>query len=156
MTTVDKSYNSGKKSFTISEDLKVYANKIADKNKLDFKGAKIEYIFVSPYISKSIIGKCSKPKDMYRIWFDADYIIEISEGIWNQLTDDQKEYIMEHELRHINPIANDKTGDYKYAIRKHDITDFWEMNDKYGTNPIKQIAQINQSYNELDRPEGAI
>jgi predicted metallopeptidase len=154
--TEDRSYQSGKKTYTISEDLKLFANKIADKHNMNFYGAKIEYIFVDPYISKSTIGRCSKARDMYKIWLDVDYIVEIGEQLWNHMNDDQREKLMEHELRHINPICNEKTGEYRFAIRGHDISEFYEMYKNYGLGWHEEISAINQSLNDLDRPQGHV
>jgi len=155
-TEEDKSYQSGKKTYTVSSELKALAEKVAEKHMMKFGEAKIAYILVSPHISKTTPGKCSRSKDMYKIWLDADYIIEISENLWNHLDDNAKELLMEHELRHIHVTYNEKKGEYKYAIRKHDISDFIEMHKKHGAGWQEQILEINQSLYDLDRARGSI
>lgn len=138
-----------KKTFDEDEDLAALASKIIKDHKMDYlNGIKIRYLMVSPYISKTVAGKCIRPNDELKHYSECDYLIEMSSSIWDGLKDEVKEVLMLHELKHIL-ITADKDGNVQYKIAPHDLNDFTSIVDKYGIDWINAIKLTAASVNDL-------
>lgn len=133
------------KSFTISTHLKELAQSIIDEGHgLALGDAKIEYLIVSPYISKKTAGRCIRTGAELNFFSEADYLIEISEKIWNAIDEKTQKILMLHELMHIDCTMNDK-GEYKYGMRDHDIQDFMHIIKNHGIDWFKTLSAISAS-----------
>ena len=75
---------------------------------------------VSPYISKTVLGRCIKSNRELRFYSGFDYIIEVSGNVWDKLDDEQKYILVFHELLHID-ITSKKNGEPALNIRDHTI-----------------------------------
>jgi hypothetical protein len=82
-----------------------------------------------------------------------DYIIEVSAELWTALDKDTRAVLLEHELRRILVLQNDKTGDWKFKTRKHDIQDFGKIVTDYGIEWIKKIKLCLSSLYDLTPAE---
>lgn len=133
------------KTFTISQALKDVAQNIIDEgHTLALGDSRIEYLIVSPYISKRTAGRCIRTNAELNFFSEADYIIEISEKIWNSIDDETKKILVLHELMHIDCTMDDK-GEYRYGMRDHDVQDFHYIIKKYGIDWIGKIKSISAS-----------
>lgn len=142
-----------KKEYIIADDLKDIALKVCQSENLDLRPAKLKFIKVYPYISKSIAGRCLKANDLLKFFGEFDYLIQMSGDLWDNLPADTQETLMLHELMHVYPQMNEKTGDWNFKILDHDLKDFSKITDRYGTNWIKTIKAINGSINNLNPKE---
>lgn len=141
------------KTLEISEELKAIGDLVITKENLDIGNATIKYLFSTPYISKSVAGKCIKASKEMQYLGECDYIIEMSFELWNQLTEQDQYLLMLHELMHILAVINDKTGNWKYKIKDHDIKDFSLIVNKYGTDWTKKVKLANSSLYDLSPAE---
>ena len=135
------------KLYKRSDELRALADQIILSENIDKGEAEIEYLFVWPNISKNTGGKCLKPTKELLYYSKCDFIIEISQEVWDELTEEDQYRLLHHELCHIGSDYDEKTGEYTYSIRKHDIEDFKAVVSKYGVewdNTIK--AQIYSLY----------
>ncbi|MGE5456972.1 MAG: putative metallopeptidase [Methanococcaceae archaeon] len=128
-----------KREFVISEDMKFMAEEIIKRERIDIHPAKIEYVTVEPNISKTTAAKCIKTGKELKFFSNLDYVIEVSGELWTALDEPTKEILLEHELRHILVIQNDKSGDWGFKLRKHDIQDFGRIVSKHGIDWIKKV-----------------
>jgi len=108
---------------------------------------KISYIFrdEAPVSDDKVVaGMCYRVDDRNWTLHKQDFIIEISKDIWDDASDQFKEALMFHELKHCairldkdgQPGFDDKSGRLKTGIHKHDVEEFNDVLDKYGTfNP---------------------
>lgn len=143
-----------KKQLTISDNLKKVAEKvILDGNHLSLGNAKISYILVSPNISKNVAGRCIRTNNELNFFSDSDYIIEMSEDIWNALNTDTQEILMLHELMHIQCLMDDKSGDWKFGMRDHNIQDFSSIINKFGIDWISKIRTTAASIHDISEVE---
>jgi predicted metallopeptidase len=128
-----------KREFALCEEMKEMAEEIIKNERLDVYPAKIEYLNVYPNISKTAISKIVKTGKELKFFANLDYIIEISGEIWDILDKNNKMILLEHQLRHILVLQNDKTGEWVFKVRKHDIQDFGKIVTNYGVDWIKTI-----------------
>lgn len=137
------------KTFEKSSELREIADKVITKEGMNLSPAKIEYLLVYPYISKTVAGKCIKANSELKYFSDNDYLIEISGELFDALDEDSRYVLMYHELMHVLPIMDDQTGDWKYTIRQHDLQDFSRLINKYGVDWINRIKLSVSSLYDL-------
>ncbi|MEI7811998.1 MAG: putative metallopeptidase [Ignavibacteria bacterium] len=138
-----------KREFSLCDDMKFMANEIISREKIDVHPAKIEYVTVEPNISKSVAAKCVRTGKELKFFSGFDYIIEISGELWTALDKDTRSILLEHELRHILVLQNDKTGDWNFKLRKHDIQDFGKIVSCHGIDWIKKVKLCLSSLYDL-------
>lgn len=148
-----KKKKSTKKEFVLSEEMKELAQKIINEKRLDTHPAKIEYILVYPSISSTVAGKCLKSSKELKFFSNFDYVIEISGDLWDTLDKETKAILLEHELRHILVVQNDKTGDWNFKIRPHDVMDFEKIISAYGIEWFKKLKLIVSALYNLSPAE---
>lgn len=92
-----------------------------------------------------VLGKCKKASDLdketvlARSGKECDFVIILNEEAWHDLSDEQREALIDHELCHAQ-VARDKDGIAKkdergrtvYRSRKHDIEEFREIVERHG------------------------
>lgn len=130
---------SAPKEFVVSDDLREMAERIIREHKLDFRPAQVEYLLVYPNIQKTVAGKCIKTGKELKFFTGHDYLVEISGDLWDSLDDSVRYVLLLHELLHIMPVMNEKTGEWKMKLRQHDIMDFSYIIKQHGTEWIDQV-----------------
>ena len=140
---------SAKKEFEVSDELKKLADKVILEQKLDVSPAQVEFLLVYPNISKTVAGRCIKSGKELRFFSGNDYLVEMSGELWDALDDSVRYILMQHELMHIMPVMNDKTGEWKFEIRNHDIEDFGIIIKKHGVDWISKVKLSISSLYDL-------
>ncbi len=82
---------------------------------------------------KVIKAQCEKISEKYKWSIPADYTITVFEPNCEGMTEEQMRILIFHELMHIE-IGMDSKGDDVYRIKGHDLEDFKEIIDRYGTD----------------------
>ena len=92
--------------------------------------------FVEHYYGKptKILAQCHAVGSLFSYFTHCYYIIEFACPSFYDLTDNQKEIILLHELFHIPPGGTDPEDKMFMKIRPHTIQDFSPIIDKYGTD----------------------
>lgn len=142
-----------KKQFEISVDVQKLATEICDAENIDIRPANVVYLLVYPNISKTVIAKCIKANNELAFFSDADYLVEISGEVWDALDAESKYTLLHHELLHILPLMDEKTGDYNMSLRDHDIVDFRQIITKYGMDWDARIKAIVSSLYDMTPAE---
>ncbi|GAB1443967.1 hypothetical protein MASR2M39_28120 [Ignavibacteriales bacterium] len=138
-----------KREYEESEELKFLAEKIISEQKIDVMPAQVGYMIVSPNISKTVPSKTIKTPPELKHFSGFDYLIEVSLDLWTALDEAERYILIHHELLHILPIMNEKTGDYDFKIRKPDFVAFKSILDKYGTDWKQKIKLSLSSIHNL-------
>lgn len=149
MAKVKKVINT-KKEFEVSDELKQLADKVISEQNLDISPAKVEFLLVYPNIAKTVAGRCIKTSKELKFFSGNDYLIEISGELWDALDDTVRYILIQHELMHILPIMNDKTGEWKFELRRHDIEDFSSIIKKHGIDWISKVKLSISSLYDLN------
>lgn len=79
-------------------------------------------------------GECKLVSEQMKPFFkkQVKFIITLDFIKWNNATSEQKIAIIDHELCHCDYDENDKTGEIKPYIRKHDLQEFNEIVNRHG------------------------
>lgn len=138
------------KTYMKSDEVKNVAQSVINKysNHLVLGNAKIEYIAVYPNVSKTTVARCIRSNNELKYFSDADYIIEVSGDLWDQLTDIVKEILIYHELLHIYVTTN-KSGETVYKLADHDVKDFSIIVKTFGVDWFNELKTLNSSVYEL-------
>ena len=75
---------------------------------------------------KAILGKTSKAPALLSLLGEREYqfVIELAADTWNQLTDIQKNSLLDHQLCFIGGEEDQKSGEMKYHLTAPDISYF--------------------------------
>ena len=139
-----------KREFTISEELRSMAADIINKECLDIMGAKIEYLFVTPSISKTVAGKTIKANKEMKFLNNVDYIVEVSTDLYERLDASEQYVLLLNQLLKINPTVNESTGEVDYKLIDSNFKGFRKIISKFdGLSTFDKIKEINSSLNDL-------
>jgi hypothetical protein len=137
------------KTFEVSNDLRTIAEKVLLEQQLEITPSKVEYLLVYPNISKTVAGRCIKTGKELKFYSEKDYLIEMSGELWDALDDTVRYVLMQHELMHIHPVMNEKTGKWQFKVRDHDIKDFSKIINVHGTEWISKVKLSISSLYDL-------
>jgi len=138
------------KRYVISTELEAVAKNVISAKIIDLTPARIKYVQVYPLINKKTAGRCMLANPMMKLFGDCDYIIQMSGDLWEQLDEDRQKILMWHELLHVFPIQNPKTGEYNFRLREHDIMDFNVIINTHGTDWFTEIKTMFASVYDLE------
>ena len=136
---------SQQKNFGIMQSQKIQflMKEMIKENNIDIGSAKICGLMVYPNINKTTAGRCIKAGKELKFFSNYDYIIEISQEYWDNLTEQAKKILILHELMHID-IRYTKQGKEIFGIKSHDVEDFAVLLEKYGLNWLKEIKLVQE------------
>lgn len=113
----------------------------------DLKEAEIAYLFTSQALkdkNRVVLGKTSKPGAVIRFFasgdhesvdYGPDFILLFPRDQWDNLSDDERVYLVDHELTHCYKritVANDGGVKESWALRAHDIEEFHSVIKRRG------------------------
>lgn len=82
---------------------------------------------------KLVLGQCEKVQDKYKWAIPYDFTITLFEPNIEDLTEEQVEAVIFHELLHVG-IDKHESGEEIYYIVPHDLEDFKAVIERFGTN----------------------
>ena len=139
-----------KKRYVISDELENVAKEVIATKSLELNPARIKYVLVYPLINKKTAGRCMLANPMMKLFGDCDYVIQMSGDLWEQLDEDRRKILMWHELKHVFPIHNDKTGEWEFKIRDHDVTDFYDIIKSCGIDWFNDLKTMFASVYDIE------
>jgi hypothetical protein len=81
-----------------------------------------------------------------------DFAIIINYQEWNNLTDDQRKAVLDHELCHCKVEEDEKTGETKYVIVPHDLSEFALVLDRWGPEIFEDLKRFcNLAKEKIDK-----
>ena len=80
-----------------------------------------------------VLGECEKVAAKNRWAIASDFTITLFRKNLAGLSEEQVKTVIFHELLHVG-IETGEKGEEKYSVRKHDLEDFKEIVDRYGTD----------------------
>lgn len=133
-----------------SPEVETIAERIIEREKLEFGPAAIGYFLVYPNLTKYKAAKCVKASREVKYYSGNDYLVEISGEMWDMLDEKTREMVLFHQLMHVEPVYKSKNQEWKMKIRKPDFSDYYEINDKYGNEWYKTVQATVSSLYDLD------
>lgn len=83
-----------------------------------------------------VLGECEKVAAKNRWAIPSDFTITLFRNNLVGLSEEQIRIVLFHELLHVG-IELGADGEEAYSVRKHDLEDFKEIIDRYGTDWAK-------------------
>jgi hypothetical protein len=143
-----------KVEFVKSEDLETLAKEIIEKENINISGAKIDFLFAVPYISKKIGGKLVKTNDILEHYSGVNFIMQISESLFDVLNDEGRYNLVLYNLCKVGFSTNEKTNQTRYSIASPDVVTFNKINKKNsGHDWFYAMREINSSLFDLEPNE---
>lgn len=139
----------GKQYFEDPQLQKMAEEVMADRN-IEIEPAQVGFMLVYPNISKTTAASCKTTSAIEKHFSGFDYIIQVSGEMWDMLDATTKDILLWHELLHIDPTYSEKKGEWSMKLRKPDFADFYQINEKLGTNWYKTIQSTVSSLYDLD------
>lgn len=140
-----------------SPEAESLAKQVMDEFGVDLGPARVGFFLVYPNLSKTRAAACMKANREVKYYSGNDYLIEISGDLWDMLDEGTKKMVIYHQLLHIDPVFQAKSGQWKMMIRKPDFADFYEIHDKFGNEWYKSVQATMSSLYDLDpRQEGRV
>lgn len=140
-----------------SEEVAEVAKKVLEKENIEITPAEVGYFMVYPNLSKTMVAKCLKATREVKYYSGNDYLIEISADVWDMLDERTKYMLVYHELLHIYPDYNEKKQEWIMKLRPHDFGDFFEINDRHGSDWYKLVQSTVSSLHDMNpNDEGKI
>ena len=121
--------------FWKATEVEEIADKLIGSSMTYLTNVPIGYLFREKAVTtqgKTRLGYCAKQPAGTEVLHGFKYVITIAHDQWNKLEASQKEALVYHELRHIVIGEDEKTGDTKYSVNKHDVEMFFDELQKYG------------------------
>jgi hypothetical protein len=115
--------------FRNAPEVKEIAEAIIPEHHPHLDDAVISYIFRSEHEERNgrtVWGTARHPTGILAYYSRADFIIDIAEDIWFDLTEAQQLALVDHELSHC---VEGKKG---WEIQGHDIEEFESIIDRHG------------------------
>ena len=116
-----------------SKEIQNLIKELVEEINIDTGTAKICGLMLTPGINKTTAGRCIRAGKELKFFSDYDYIIEISQEYWDNLTEQARKLLVLHEVMHID-IRYTKQGKEIFGMRQHDVQDqdFAVLLEKYG------------------------
>ena len=118
----------------------------------------MKFLFVNKPITRkgrSVAATAEKIGDKIRaISDDTDFLIVISAPVWVDLSDELRQYILDHELSHCFVEEKDD-GEEKNKILPHDFEDFTDVIRRRGalTVEIQKLKEVLKKVNSKEEKE---
>ena len=108
--------------------------------------AKIKYMFKDADFKEKgqlRFGKVTKVNDLYKVLTGLDFIVEIGEPAWRDLTLAHQQAAMDSLLERITSEETDG-GDLKYSLRDPDVKEFSSILERHGVwnKGLEQLVQV--------------
>lgn len=125
----------------INENYRAMAEKlIAQEQALAYiKDSRVKITYLESDSTKKdgrerlVLGECEKVAAKNRWAITSDFTITLFRNNLVGLSEEQIKTVIFHELLHVG-IEPGADGEETYSVRKHDLEDFKEIIDRYGTD----------------------
>lgn len=84
---------------------------------------------------RTVYGECERVAEKNKWAIPADFLIVVYEPNCAGMDDEHLSRLLFHELLHVG-IDVDEDGEERYSVRPHDLEDFRECVDRWGTDWI--------------------
>lgn len=120
----------------------------------------LKFLFINKPITRkgrTVAATAEKISDKIRAISDGtDFLVTISAPVWVDLSDDLKQYVLDHELSHCFVEEKDD-GEEKNKILPHDFEDFTDVIRRRGalTVEIQKLKEVLKKVNNKEEKEDA-
>lgn len=97
--------------------------------------ARIEYLFTEKPAKRGgreLFGKASKVSGRWSHLTELDFVVEVALPLWNDLSEVQRNALVDHLLEHCAGEENEETGEIKWGIREPELREFATVLHRHG------------------------
>ena len=128
----------------VDQDVLDVAQKILEKYHENLLAYKFGFVFIDPApvrAGNTVWATISKTTAKNKMFMDYDYVIQISQEIWDDLSYENRCALIDHELMHIGMNG---------SLIGHDFEGFQEELRRWGpwTNDLFQLEKNLEAYNQ--------
>lgn len=101
----------------------------------ELASARLRYIFVDKASLKGgvdILGKTKKISGPLEYLLELDFLIEIAQDKWVDLSNEQQTALVDHLLERCTGEEDEKSGEMKWKIREPDVQEFSSILRRHG------------------------
>ena len=104
----------------------------------DILNSNVQIVYLSSQHKKKngekvVFGQCEKVQEKYKWSIPCDFTITVFEPNCEGFTEEQIKILLFHELLHVG-IEFKEDGTESYSVKGHDLEDFKEIIERFGTN----------------------
>ncbi len=116
------------------------------------EAAKIAYLFrTGPWKSRNqtVPGKAAIAQQMWQFLSGIHLVLIINQLVWQNLTNNRRRALLDHQLSHFTEPKTDKAGILKWGTREPDLKEFSQVIKRHGIcigdpQPLKELSgQMN-------------
>lgn len=117
--------------------------------------ARITYLFIDRVPKqggRELFGKAVLVSGRWRNITELDFCIEVSLPKWQELSDDQRNALVDHLLERCSGEEDEEDGSYKWKLRSPDVQEFSSILRRHGiwNETLTGFVQVAQSLNIAD------
>lgn len=123
------------KIYASAENVESFAKRLIPSYHPELVSARIAYIFVdvgSKKNGRTVAGKVRKVSGALEFLLELDFLIEVAMDNWNELTEQQREALVDHLLERCSGEEDEDTGDMKWNVREPDVQEFGSILRRHG------------------------
>ena len=140
------------KIYRLSDELARRAQRIIDEKNLEERlgPSRIKYLLVSPNITERTAGRCILATNHLKFFSEADYIIEISADLYENLNELTRDVLLYHELLHVSPVYKERSDSWTFKLADHDVQDFRLILEEYSLNWLNDLQNTFAETYDID------
>lgn len=115
------------KRYEPAESVEAIAKSLIPSHHPELASARMSFLFMDQTARKGgreLWGKSTKVSGRWTHLTELDFIIEVASPIWNDLTERQRQALVDHLLECCAGEEDEKTAEMKWSIREPDVQEF--------------------------------
>jgi hypothetical protein len=148
------------KTYTEAEIAQNIAASLIPTHHPELGGARIGYLFMDTTPKKGgreLWGKASKVSGRWEHLTELDFIIEIAEKPWGEITESQRQALMDHLLESCTG-EEQEDGSMKWSIREPDVQEYSTILSRHGVwnESLSGFIQVAQTIDIAELKQEAL
>jgi len=136
------------KNYTEAESVQAIAASLIPTHHPELAGARIAYLFMDQTPKKGgreLAGKASKVSGRWAFMTELDFVLEVAEEKWNEMSESQRQALVDHLLECCTG-EEQEDGSLKYSIREPDVHEFSTILQRHGAwnETLQGFCQVAQ------------
>lgn len=135
-----------------AESIEEVAKRLIPTYHPELASARIVYIFVDKASKKGgklIPGKARRVSGAFEYLLGQDFILEVALEVWNDLSDRQRNALVDHLLESCTGVEDEQNGEMKWGMREADVREFTSILNRHGawTDELAGMVEVAQRLN---------
>jgi len=123
------------KEYSDAESVESIAKRVIPDYSPHLATARMRYVFVDKASKKGgqeILGKVRRLGGAIEHLLEADFLIEVAQDKWNEMSQTQREALTDHLLERCHGEEDEKSGEMKWTVQEPDVQEFASILRRHG------------------------